>query len=359
VGGRGRPSSPTGAIDLAARAAVEANTFAEIGEHVMPHLQRAAGATSALLYRYDEDARLVPIAGPLRDHMDGYARHYLHSDPVQAFPRKLEPRPRVVLATQRVDPQAFKMSAAYNEFYSAFDLEHLACAWLTHVPYASPGMAGLLFARPPTSEAFDAQDQRMLARALPGIVAAVARSARLSDIDLERDALEALVAASGGPARIVLSTRGKVIWASPAVEPLLDPRWRALGQLREAARRLGDVARGRVPATVAPKLLLSASDRQLEAHLSLLRTASGAPLILAELAPEDRGPEMEAAFAERYQLTRAESVVLHHVARGLTNGAIAARLHVSIETVRTHVRRILGKLGVASRVEAALMASRR
>ncbi len=38
---------------------------------------------------------------------------------------------------------------------------------------------------------------------------------------------------------------------------------------------------------------------------------------------------------------------------GLTNADIPRRLCVSVETVRTHVQRILGKLGVATRQEVA------
>jgi len=63
-------------------------------------------------------------------------------------------------------------------------------------------------------------------------------------------------------------------------------------------------------------------------------------------------------LARRFQLTRAESAVLRELAQGRANGDIADRLCVSIETVRTHVRRVLGKLGVRSRTEAALLASR-
>lgn len=57
-------------------------------------------------------------------------------------------------------------------------------------------------------------------------------------------------------------------------------------------------------------------------------------------------------------LTGREEEVLVLVAEGLSNRAIAERLHVSEPTVRTHVSRILGKLGVANRVQAALWALR-
>src|SRR5262249_11339031 len=142
-------------------------------------------------------------------------------DPVQLVPRKLAPMPRVVLATRRVDARAFRRSPAYGEFYSAFDLEHLACVWLTHLPYGAPGMTGLLFTRSQSCDDFDQHDERLLGRALPALSAAVARADRLRDLDLQRQALEAVVNADRGPARMVLSSSGHLIWASSTCQRLL------------------------------------------------------------------------------------------------------------------------------------------
>jgi DNA-binding NarL/FixJ family response regulator len=57
-------------------------------------------------------------------------------------------------------------------------------------------------------------------------------------------------------------------------------------------------------------------------------------------------------------LTDREREVLVLVAQGLSNQQIADALVVSERTARTHVSNILGKLGVASRTQAALLAIR-
>jgi DNA-binding NarL/FixJ family response regulator len=57
-------------------------------------------------------------------------------------------------------------------------------------------------------------------------------------------------------------------------------------------------------------------------------------------------------------LTTREREVLGLVAEGLTNRRIAETLFISESTAGVHVSNILGKLGVASRTEAATVAAR-
>jgi DNA-binding NarL/FixJ family response regulator len=57
-------------------------------------------------------------------------------------------------------------------------------------------------------------------------------------------------------------------------------------------------------------------------------------------------------------LTPREREILKLIGEGLTNGAIAARLFISVNTVRNHVQSVLAKLGAHSKLEALSVAIR-
>jgi two-component system, NarL family, nitrate/nitrite response regulator NarL len=56
------------------------------------------------------------------------------------------------------------------------------------------------------------------------------------------------------------------------------------------------------------------------------------------------------------QLTAREKEILEFLTQGLSNKAIARSLDISHDTVKLHVRHILSKLNLTSRVEAAVLA---
>ncbi len=78
---------------------------------------------------------------------------------------------------------------------------------------------------------------------------------------------------------------------------------------------------------------------------------------LLRLAGRSREEEREARSSIG-ALTPREKEVLGALAEGLSNKQIAAKLHMSVDTERTHMMNILNKLGVHSRLQALLFAAR-
>lgn len=76
--------------------------------------------------------------------------------------------------------------------------------------------------------------------------------------------------------------------------------------------------------------------------------------LLARLLDEGPGPRRDPAVLE--VLTERELEVLQLVATGLSNSEIAAGLHLSESTIKSHIGRILTKLDVRDRVQAVVLA---
>ncbi|WP_268915975.1 response regulator [Actinomadura logoneensis] len=158
----------------------------------------------------------------------------------------------------------------------------------------------------------------------------------LMDVRMPRmDGIEATrrIVAAGGPKVIILTTFDLDEYAFAAIKAgasgfLLKDAGPA--QLVEAIRavRSGD-------AVVAPSTTKRLLDR-FALHL-----------------PDGSRTRADEALAT---LTERETEVLHLVARGMSNAEIAERLYVSEATVKTHMGRILMKLGLRDRVQAVVFA---
>ena len=103
--------------------------------------------------------------------------------------------------------------------------------------------------------------------------------------------------------------------------------------------------------------------RPLEELLSAIRTVAAGEALLAPSVTRrliahfaHRAPAPSRTPPGLAELTEREREVLALVARGRSNAELAETLHVSLPTVKTHVSRILTKLGARDRTQLVVLA---
>lgn len=90
-----------------------------------------------------------------------------------------------------------------------------------------------------------------------------------------------------------------------------------------------------------------------------VEAAAAGLLVIDPALRLDASAPTDATRDDEAHLTRREAEVLHHLAAGLTNKAIAHTLSISEHTAKSHVGAVLAKLGARSRAEAVTAAARR
>ncbi|GAA3005155.1 response regulator transcription factor [Kitasatospora albolonga] len=184
-------------------------------------------------------------------------------------------------------------------------------------------------------EAADGAEALALVRSLrPDVLVLDIRMPGTDGIEVAR-----ALAAEGSPCRVLVLT------TFDADEYVYDALYAGAGGfLLKTVRRDDFVHAVRVVA--AGEALLSPSvTRRLIADYT--RRVPRAPL--PRTAPSDGGARLGA-------LTARERETLRCLAQGLSNAEIAALLVVTEHTVKTHVSRILTKLGLRDRAQAAILA---
>jgi len=122
----------------------------------------------------------------------------------------------------------------------------------------------------------------------------------------------------------------------------------------ELARAVEAGAAGILHKSVRIEEIINAVRRLSEGAYLLAPTEA---VELLRLAGRRREQSREAQKALE-QLTPRERDVLQALAEGSSDKEMALQLHISTETVRTHMVNILGKLGVDSRLQALIFAVR-
>lgn len=197
------------------------------------------------------------------------------------------------------------------------------------------------------------------------------------DHELAREGLHALLERSGRYAVVAEASSGEEALALAAQHApdlaLLDIRYAGGGiDGLEVTRRLADLSpmMGIVLITMhdsaeylragiaaGARGFLAKDAARDEVLAALAQVAGGGvafpPALMRRAVTEDRASPVLAAIK---RLTPREREVLAALATGGTNKEIALALGITPGTVKTHVERLIGKLGVRDRTQAAILA---
>jgi DNA-binding NarL/FixJ family response regulator len=121
---------------------------------------------------------------------------------------------------------------------------------------------------------------------------------------------------------------------------------------------LDDVVYEALRAGASGFLLKDAPEERLVTAIRVVADGGSlfAPSVTRTLIAEFAQRSHRASPVSVDRLTGRETEVLVHIARGLSNAEIAEALFVTENTVKTHVARILMKLGLRDRVQAVVLA---
>jgi PAS domain S-box-containing protein len=161
----------------------------------------------------------------------------------------------------------------------------------------------------------------------------------------------------------VIDRFGIIRWINPAAEKLMgDVRGRQQSSVvapeyaRAAKESFTRKLLGTERSTDAPVVLVGSSGERVQVDISSVPLYDGGRIVgvfglvphREETAPPEPHPH----------LTPRQNQVLHLLAHGRSTEQIAAELHLSRDTVRNHVRRLLNALDAHSRIEALAVAHR-
>ena len=124
--------------------------------------------------------------------------------------------------------------------------------------------------------------------------------------------------------------------------------------LRDRAAELG--AAGFIPKATDPADLIQAIRQAAEGQAILASPTSSEDTPKPPTFPKDNIAQLEAQSAVEF--TEQEEEIIRLMLDGCSNQSIVEQLVISLNTLKTHVSNIYGKMGVSSRTEAVLWAIR-
>jgi DNA-binding CsgD family transcriptional regulator len=341
-------------------AAAEAISLEEISSSVIPQLSGAMGACDGITFSFGPNGMPFGIgksSGAMTEYVE---RGFIRDDPHDRAGRRDDAMVRVT--SELFDRKELHRSRAYREFFALGNVEYTASCRLTQSAFGEPGTVCALFLRTRKDPDFTRADAALMTSALPALQAAARRHARIQNSVANGKMLETVLDTLVGEPVIVFDKQGRPVWSSARTREIAEFSSGATHPLslsvRDQARRLATIA-DRDPSRRSSRMELqlprNGGPPIAAADLMIAKEARGATYVIARLRAGNTDAVKLAMLAEHYALTPTEASVLSKIADGLSNQEIADHQRISLETARTHVHRVLQKLGVSTRTKAALL----
>ena len=350
-------------LQTAIASASDTISLDELAAAPIMHLANAVGACNAILFGFRPDRKYFGVgrigAPAMAEYVDG---GYFRDDPHDRVGRRDDAMVRI--SSDLIDRKELHRSRAFKEFFTTANVENTAnCRLTTTNGFGEPGAFCVLVMRRVGEPDFTAANRAMMESALPAFQSAVRRHQRIESSINSGKMLETVLETLIGDPVVLFDKEGHAVWRSNGARELVELSNGAshplTDSLRREARKLAastdDPGAGRL-SKYGIELPRNGPGSIEGADLLVARDTPGHTYVVARLRKGKTDSVKGGLIGEHYGLTPTETIILGEIAEGRSNQEIADRRKVSIETARTHVHRVLQKLGVSSRVKAAMMA---
>jgi DNA-binding CsgD family transcriptional regulator len=324
--------------------AYDAQDLAEFRAVLLPGIHRLVASEYVGYNEVEEGGRAaVTINSPELPEwaLSAWDRHAGENPLLRRYLRTRDGRPRRF--SDVASTAELRRTALYQELYRPLDLEHQVAFTLPSTPELTIGVVSSRGGRD-----YSDRDRRLLELARPHLIQAY-RAAQLRErlvgiVEGLRHGLQA-----DGTAIVVVERNGLVGFISAAAAALLDGLWEM------PAPEVGQALQGPLASWLdrAPGAgSIEISDQSDALLVRSVAAAGGTRVVMLERAARVLSLEALRGLG----LTPREAEVLHGLARGQSQPALASGLQISPRTVAKHVQRIHAKLSVSNRTQAVATA---